>query len=76
MSFLPRSPESSIRTRFEGISGFRAWLAASLTLIAFALMVVLVPAMLYLMIAVTMLSLMVGMAWVMIVLLPFRWLLG
>jgi len=76
MSFLPRIPESSIRTRFEGISGWRQWLTASLSLIAFALMVVLVPAMLYLMIAVTMLSLMVGMAWVMIVLLPFRWLLG
>ena len=76
MTFLPRAPTSSIRTTFAGISGFRGWLVASLAVFAFVLMVLLVPLMLYLMIAVTMLALMVGMAWVMIVLLPLRWLLG
>jgi Zn-dependent protease with chaperone function len=76
MSFLPRDTQRSIRTMFAGISGFRGWLAASLVLFAAVLMVLLVPLMLYLMIAVTMLALMVGMMWVMIVLLPLRWLLS
>jgi Zn-dependent protease with chaperone function len=76
MTLLPQGPKSSIRATFAGISGFRGWLAASLTLFAGVLMVVCVPLMLYLMIMVTMLSLMVGMMWVMIVLLPLRWLLS
>jgi Zn-dependent protease with chaperone function len=75
MTLLPQSQESSIRTTFAGMSGLRGWLVGSLSLAIVVLMVLLVPLMLYLMIAVTMLALMVGMMWVMIVLLPLRWLL-
>ncbi len=64
------------RSPLAGMSGWRAWLVAALTLALGVLTIIAVPLMLYLMIAVTLLALVVGMMYVMIVLLPLRWLLG
>jgi Zn-dependent protease with chaperone function len=75
MTSLP-VPESSILTSLRAMSGWRAGVAVSLSVVVVALMVILVPLMLYAMIAVTMLSLMAGMMWVMIALMPIHWLLG
>ena len=76
MGLQPQGPTSAIHTRFAGATGLRGGLAWSLSVLTAGLMVLLVPLMLYLMIAVTMLALMVGMFWVMIVLLPLHKLLG
>ena len=72
MSFLPRSTQAA----FLRTSHFRGWLGLVLTALAFALTVLLVPLMLYLMILVTLFALGVGMVWVLVVLLPVRWLLS
>jgi len=73
---LPQSPRRSPFAAPAGLSSWRAWAGASLVLTLCALMIVLVPLMLYLLVAVTLLALMVGMMWVMVLLLPLRWLLG
>jgi hypothetical protein len=76
MSFLPRSAHRSAQEPFMRASEFRDRIGLVLGALAFALMVLLVPLMLYLMIMVTLLALGVGMMWVLLVLLPVRWLLS
>lgn len=75
MSFLPRSSSPASQEPFLRTSQPRHWLGLALAALALTLAVLLVPLMLYLMILVTLLALGVGMVWVLIVLLPLRWLL-
>jgi hypothetical protein len=75
----PIRPRGDLSRRRSGQPGERPghqWLVASLGVVVFLLMTALVPLMLYLMIAVTLLALFVGMMCGMIVLAPLRWLLG
>jgi hypothetical protein len=60
----------------NGPSGPRGWLVTGLMGLVAVLMVALAPLMLYLMMAVTLLALVVGMMFVMVVLAPLRWLLN
>jgi hypothetical protein len=60
----------------SGVSGPRRWLVGALVALACTLLLVLVPLMLYLMIAVTLFALVIGMMFVMVALAPLRWLLG
>ena len=75
MSFLPGSSSLSSQEPFLRTSEPRRWLGLALASLALTLAVLLVPLMLYLMILVTLLALGVGTVWVLIVLLPLRWLL-
>jgi Zn-dependent protease with chaperone function len=75
MSFLPRNAGRAAQEPLARLSDSRNWLGLFLAALALALTILLVPLMLYLMFAVTLLALGVGMIWVLIVLLPVHALL-
>ena len=64
------------RNPLTGLSTPSQWLIAALGVVLVALVCIAVPLMLYLMIAVTLLALVIGMMVVMVALAPLRWLLG
>lgn len=76
MSFSPRSSLRSTQEASVRTSALRDGLGLVLGAVALVLTVLLVPLMLYLMILVTLLALGVGMVWVLMLLLPLRWLLS
>jgi hypothetical protein len=76
MGAMPPASQGERASPLSGVSGPRRLLVAALLTVLAACFIVLVPLMLYLMLAVTLLALTVGMMCVMIVLAPLRWLLG